>query len=68
MATKRGVEALATGIKNPESKLIMKAGTFGKISDAVQKLQENESQEPSTSRPQIFHVRGHHIGYSYRWL
>lgn len=63
MATKRGVEALATGIKNPESKLIMKAGTFGKISDAVQKLQENESREPSTSRPQIFHVRGHHIGY-----
>lgn len=63
MATKRGVEALANGIKNPDTKLILKAGTFEKISDAVQKLQENDNQEPSTSRPQIFHVRGQHNGY-----
>lgn len=43
MATKRGVETLISGIKNSDTKLILKAGTFSKFQDAVQKLQENEA-------------------------
>lgn len=41
MATKKGVEALVIGIKNTDTKLILKAGSFNKISDAIQKVMEN---------------------------
>lgn len=57
MATKRGVETLINGTKNQDTKLILKAGNFDNFNDAVQKLQENETAD--TSRPHIFHVRGH---------
>ena len=60
MATKRGVETLINGIKNQDTKLILKAGNFEKINDAVQKLQENDSSE-SLQQKHIFHAtqRGH---------
>lgn len=41
MSTKRGVEALINGLKNSDTKLILKAGNFEKFQDAIQKLQEN---------------------------
>lgn len=41
MATKKGIESLTNGAKNAETKLILKAGTFTKINDAIQKVMEN---------------------------
>lgn len=59
MATKRGVEALIGGIKNPDTKLILKAGNFSKFDDAVQKLQENDVPESSSSKSQVLYVRNY---------
>lgn len=49
MATKSGVEALIGGISNYDTKLILKIGTFTKINEAIQKLQENDNGEKSRS-------------------
>lgn len=49
MAVKKGVEALITGIKNTDTKLILKAGTFNKIDDAIQKTLENTEINDSNS-------------------
>lgn len=41
MSTKSGVDALINGINNQEVKLILKAGTFTDLKDAIQKVNEN---------------------------
>lgn len=43
MATKAGVDALVNGTNSQETKIILKAGTFGDIKDAIQKVLENTS-------------------------
>lgn len=45
MATKAAVKALSNGIKNTETKLILKAGQFTTLSEAIGKAAENESNE-----------------------
>lgn len=57
MATKSGIDALISGSKSKDTKLILKAGTFTKLSDAVQKVQENDAQS-SGELSQIFYTRG----------
>lgn len=41
MATKAGVETLVNGTNSQETKIILKAGTFTDIKDAIQKVLEN---------------------------
>lgn len=43
MSTKCGIEALIRGANNNDAKIILKAGSFDKLSDAIQKLMENSS-------------------------
>lgn len=57
MATKKGVEALIDGVRNNDTKIILKAGTFTKISDATQKLLENDKPVSNTNNAQMFTVR-----------
>lgn len=57
MATKKGVEALIDGVRNNDTKIILKAGTFTKISDATQKLLENDKPVSQTNNAQMFTVR-----------
>lgn len=63
MATKKGVESLISGIKNTDTKLILKAGSFIKINDAIQKVMENvectNNISPATNA-QIFAGRVNH--------
>lgn len=55
MATKAGIDTLINGIKNTEMKIILKAGTFPSVKEAVQKINENLTQE--TNNPnQILHM------------
>lgn len=42
MATKCGVDTLIRGVKNAETKTILKAGNFTSMNAAIQKLQEND--------------------------
>lgn len=49
MSSKCGIEALIRGANNNDAKIILKAGSFDKLSDAIQKLMEN-----STPTNQIF--------------
>lgn len=51
MATKKGVEALISGSKNTDTKLILKAGTFNKINDAIQKVMENNETTSNNNSP-----------------
>lgn len=43
MSTKTGVDALINNV-NHETKIILKAGNFSNLKDAIQKVQENASQ------------------------
>lgn len=45
MAMKVGIDTLVSGISNPETKLILKAGTFSSLSQAITKVNENCLQE-----------------------
>lgn len=49
MATKKGVETLINGTKTDETRIILKAGTFTKMNDAIQKLLENETSTNNTN-------------------
>lgn len=62
MATKRGVEALIEGIKNAETKTILKAGTFVKLNDACQKVIENSNTTNSSVNAQVFAARNQQQG------
>lgn len=54
MATKAGVETLKTKVTNSDLKLILKAGSFQTIQDAIQKVRENINNE---SPPQVLSFR-----------
>lgn len=41
MVKKAAVDALINGVSNSETKLILKAGSFDSVKDAIQKVQEN---------------------------
>lgn len=53
MANKAGVDALINGVTNSDTKLILKAGTFNNIRDAITKVVEN-SNSPSPPNAEIF--------------
>ena len=55
MATKAGLNALIGGINNNETKVILKAGTFPTIKEALQKVQENVTE--NTNAAQILTTR-----------
>lgn len=55
MTTKAGVNALINGTSASETKLILKAGNFASIKDALQKVQEFSIDNSSNS--QIFNIR-----------
>lgn len=57
MATKRGVESLINGTKNSETRMILKAGTYDSISDAIQKVLENDACENKPPSAQMFAAR-----------
>lgn len=57
MASKAGVDTLISGIKNPETKLILKAATFNDIKEAVQKINENSQTNSETNEIQVLHYR-----------
>lgn len=58
LATKAAVKSLTNGIKNTETKLILKAGQFQTISAAITKAAENDSNEVPNNH-NIFHMRSH---------
>lgn len=59
MATDSGVDTLINGAKNQKTQLIVQAGTFSNISEAIQKMLK--SDETSSNTAQIFwNVRGNH--------
>lgn len=57
MAVKAGVKALAGGVKNSETRLLLKAGQFNTLSAAVEKITENESAGSNSSTSQIMYAR-----------
>lgn len=57
MATKAGVEALINGVNNFETKLILKAGTFTNIKDALQKVQENTASVQTPTQIMSFNAQ-----------
>ena len=58
MTTKVGVETLINGISNTESKLILKAGQFPTINDAIQKLLETNTASDNPCANVFFTKRG----------
>lgn len=57
MAVKAGVKALAAGVRNSETRLLLKAGQFNTLSAAVEKITENESAGSNSSTSQIMYAR-----------
>ena len=55
MSTKAGLNALINGINTPETKLILKAGNFPSIKEAIQKAQENSTE--NTNSAQVLNAR-----------
>lgn len=69
MAMKVGIDTLVSGISNPETKLILKAGTFSSLSQAITKVNENCLQETNRGAQvlSIFKPRGQmNRGYANR--
>lgn len=58
MSTKIGVEALINGVSNPDVKLILKAGTFTDLKDAIQKVNENIPEIDNSA--QLLTMKGNH--------
>ncbi|XP_055634244.1 probable cyclin-dependent serine/threonine-protein kinase DDB_G0292550 [Toxorhynchites rutilus septentrionalis] len=55
MATVTGIKALASGVRNHETKLILKAGQFSTLSAAIETINENE--QPHNDNANIMHYR-----------
>lgn len=55
MSVKAGVKALAAGVKNSETRLLLKAGQFSTLTAAVEKVTENETTEKPTNS--VLHFR-----------
>lgn len=66
MATKCGIEALIRGVKNPESRIILKAGSFETLNEAVQKVMENDTREigNANTNPQNAQILTSRVNYS----
>lgn len=58
MATKVGVDTLINNTNNLEAKIILKAGSFSTIKEAIQKLNENSISNDNPS--QILHLTNRH--------
>lgn len=56
MATKAGVDALATGVTNHETRIILKAGNFTDVKQAIQKVAENANSNTNNSQILNFHT------------
>lgn len=50
MATKAGVEALTAGVTNSETKIILKAGNFDDVKQAIQKVVENSTSSSNATQ------------------
>lgn len=61
MAIKQGVKALSTGVRNPDTRLILKAGQFATLSAAIEKTLSNEATTatPNTNAIMFASRRGH---------
>lgn len=57
MSTKAGVDALTNGINSQELKIILKAGSFHNIKDAIQKVNENASTSQNPAQVLTFNTR-----------
>ncbi|XP_062549700.1 myb-like protein P [Armigeres subalbatus] len=57
LATGAGIKALTNGVKNDETKLLLKAGQFTALSKAVEKASENEA-EKQTNVANVFPIHG----------
>lgn len=62
MATKQGVKALCSGVRNNETKLLLKAGQFTTLSSAIEKALENETTS-SNHTAQIMYTAKRGQGY-----
>lgn len=49
MANKAGIKALAAGMKNTNTQLILKAGTFNTLNDAIGRAAENDNETTTTA-------------------
>lgn len=67
MATKAGVETLVNGTNSQETKIILKAGTFTDIKDAIQKVLDNTNS--NATQVLSFNARGnnYHQGQNQRY-
>ncbi|XP_049542533.1 probable cyclin-dependent serine/threonine-protein kinase DDB_G0292550 [Anopheles darlingi] len=59
MAVQAGVKALASGVKNAETKILLKAGQFHTMASAVEKVLENENQGTTS----VLSFRTEHSNY-----
>lgn len=57
MATKAGVKALANGVRNQETRTILKSGTFENLVSAVEKAIENDNEISNIFNIQKFNNR-----------
>lgn len=67
LAVRAGTNALANGLKNRESQLIIKAGKFDTLAEAIGKATENEKNTTNNTvlyykGPNYNHARGGHRG------
>lgn len=53
MSTKCGINALIRGTRNNDAKIILQAGSFDKLSDAIVKLMEHDTQRNESATTQI---------------
>lgn len=58
MATKCGIETLINGTTSSDCKLVLKAGSFGAINDAIQKVQEIHSDNNAViQKANVFYAK-----------
>lgn len=61
MATDSGLDTLVKGVKNSNTRLILQAGTFATVTEAVQKMLKNDA--PTDNNAQMFYnARGNNRG------
>lgn len=60
MSVKAGIKALSAGVRNNETKLLLKAGQFNTLSAAVEKITENESTINGSNS--VLHYRTQNFG------
>lgn len=63
MAVKAGIKALYNGIKNSQTQLILKAGTFETLNAAIGKAAENEPTTHNSDSANVFTTYNSNRGY-----